>query len=502
MKAEQLRKSILQLAIQGKLVPQDPNDEPASVLLERIRAEKQKLIKEGKIKKDKTDSIIYKGDDNCYYEKDGSEVRNITDEIPFEIPDSWVFTKLEFFTKSIGNKKNQIQTKNILKEGLFPVISQGKNFIDGYSNNYSKVIHLNNTPAIMFGDHTKNVKYINFDFIIGADGTKFFTPYLANPKYIYYAILYFSYIIDSRGYARHYSLLKKQFFPLPPLAEQERIVKEIERYEPLIAEYDKLEKESTELDSEIKNKLKKSILQYALQGKLVEQDPNDEPASVLLEKIRAEKKAKLGKKYVDSYIYKGDDNCYYEKIGDSITNITDLIPFEIPNNWEWIRLNQVLEIARGGSPRPIQEYITNEKSGINWIKIGDTIKGEKFINNTKQKIKLSGIKYSKMIHKGDFLLTNSMSFGQPYISNIDGCIHDGWLVFSNLYNVYTVDFLYYLLSSRFAYEQFCNSVSGAVVKNLNINKVSNSLFPLLSTNEQNKIVEKLENIFVKLKDKN
>ena len=455
---------------------------------------------------------------NCYYEQIGKEVRNITDEIPFEIPESWCWCKLgnigewgagatpnrtiaEYYNGNIPWLKTGELNNGIVYDSVEKVTEKA---LKECSLRYNKK---GDVLIAMYGATIGKLAIAGIDLTTN-QACCACTPF--NGIYNYYLFTFLKAVKDNfikmgEGGAQpniSRDKIVKYLFALPPLKEQERIVKEIEKYEPLIAEYDKLEQQSTKLDSEIKDKLKKSILQYAIQGKLVEQDTNDEPASVLLEKIRAEKKAQLGKKYVDSYIYKGDDNCYYEKIGDSITNITDLIPFEIPNNWEWIRLNQVLEIARGGSPRPIQEYITNEKSGINWIKIGDTIKGEKFINNTKQKIKLSGIKYSKMIHKGDFLLTNSMSFGQPYISNIDGCIHDGWLVFSNLYNVYTVDFLYYLLSSRFAYEQFCNSVSGAVVKNLNINKVSNSLFPLLSTNEQNKIVEKLENIFVKLKDKN
>ena len=130
-------------------------------------------------------------------------------------------------------------------------------------------------------------------------------------------------------------------FPLPPLEEQRRIVHEIEKFEPLIAEYDKLEQQATKLDEEIYDKLKKSILQYAIQGKLVPQDPNDEPASVLLERIRAEKKAKLGKKYVDSYIYKGDDNCYYEKVGINEPVRLDNLPFDIPDSWCWARLKDI-----------------------------------------------------------------------------------------------------------------------------------------------------------------
>ena len=154
-----------------------------------------------------------------------------------------------------------------------------------------------------------------------------------------------------------------------------------------------------------------------------------------------------------------------------------------------------MEIARGGSPRPIQDYLTTDENGLNWIKIGDTDKGGKYINSTKEKIKPEGLKKTRMVHKGDFLLTNSMSFGRPYILNIDGCIHDGWLVISDISNSYSVDFVYYLLSSSFAYNQFCGKVSGAVVSNLNSDKVASSIFPLPPLSEQKRIVSEIEKIF-------
>ena len=137
--------------------------------------------------------------------------------------------------------------------------------------------------------------------------------------------------------------------------------------------------------------------------------------------------------------------------------IDDELLFEIPDSWEWVRLGTVLEIARGGSPRPIQQYLTTEPDGINWIKIGDTDKGGKYIYKTKEKIRPEGVAKSRMVHSGDFLLTNSMSFGRPYILKSDGCIHDGWLVLSNRFECYSVDFLYYILSSPFAYYQFCDN---------------------------------------------
>ena len=245
--------------------------------------------------------------------------------------------------------------------------------------------------------------------------------------------------------------------------------------------------------------LRKSILQQAIQGKLVPQDPNDEPAAVLLERIREEKarlikEKKIKKDKSESIIFRGDDNSYYEKIltTGEVKCIDDEIPFEIPESWEWVRFKYVADIARGGSPRPIKSYITDDPNGVNWIKIGDTEKGSKYINTVKEKIKQEGVVNSRMVYKGDFLLTNSMSFGRPYITNIQGCIHDGWLVISPCANTYDQDFLFYLLSSAFAYNQFSGKVSGAVVKNLNTDKVLDAIIPLPPIEEQKRIAQKVE----------
>lgn len=227
--------------------------------------------------------------------------------------------------------------------------------------------------------------------------------------------------------------------------------------------------------------LKKAILQYAMQGKLVEQDSNDEPASILLERIKAEKEQLIK-----------DGKIKKEK---PLLPITDYeIPFELPKGWVCERLGSILEIARGGSPRPIQDYLTNSPDGLNWIKIGDSDKGGKYINSTKEKITKEGLHKTRYVKKGDFLLSNSMSFGRPYILNIDGCIHDGWLVLSNIERCFFKDFLYYLLSSYYIFQQFCGSVSGAVVKNLNTDKVSNAIVCIPPLAEQERIVEKLEQI--------
>ena len=187
---------------------------------------------------------------------------------------------------------------------------------------------------------------------------------------------------------------------------------------------------------------------------------------------------------------------YYEKLlaTGELKCVDEEIPFEIPQGWEWCRICHVAEIARGGSPRPIKEYLTDATDGVNWIKIGDTEKDSKYITSVKEKIKLSGVSKSRMVHKGDFLLTNSMSFGRPYITQVDGCIHDGWLVISLIEQSYTQDFFYYLLSSGYAYSQFASRVAGAVVQNLNSEMVAISLFPLPPYKEQKRIVKKIEEL--------
>lgn len=224
--------------------------------------------------------------------------------------------------------------------------------------------------------------------------------------------------------------------------------------------------------------LKASILQYAIQGKLTPQIESDGTAKSLLESCSTGAEI--------------DGRRVKQKIIAEIAD--DEKTFDIPESWEWVKLGNVCTIARGGSPRPIKEYITTADDGINWIKIGDTEKDGKYICSTAEKIKPSGASKSRMVHAGDFLLTNSMSFGRPYILKVDGCIHDGWLVISQTKEVFYQDYLYWMLSSRYAYFQFCDKVSGAVVKNLNSDKVANSVFPLPPLSEQKRIVAKIEEL--------
>ncbi|EMB47093.1 restriction endonuclease subunit S, partial [Treponema denticola] len=252
------------------------------------------------------------------------------------------------------------------------------------------------------------------------------------------------------------------------------------------------------------NALRQKILDLAIHGKLVKQNPDDESAAILLEKSRAEKEKKIASGELkrgknDSYIFFGDDNRHYEKFADGrVKDIEDEIPFAVPEGWAWCRLGVVADIARGGSPRPIEDFITDKKNGINWIKIGDTVPESKYIISAKEKIKPEGKKHSRFVHAGDFLLTNSMSFGRPYILKIDGCIHDGWLVFADIIKYLLKDFLYYALSSKYIYNSFSLVAAGSTVKNLKADTVKQVLFPLPPLLEQKRIITNIEAIFAQI----
>ncbi len=516
MKAETLKKSILQYAIEGKLVPQDPNDEPASELLKRIKAEKEQLIKEGKIKKDKTESYIFKGEDNKYYEQIGSKIVDITDEIPFEIPQGWEWVRLgnigDWGSGSTPNKSRYDYYKN----GTIYWLKTG-DLNDNYINDIPekitelalketsvKIKPVGSLLIAMYGATIGKLGILNIPATTNQACCACIKYADINTKYLFYYLLSERDNLRKRGEGGAQPNISREkiiayLLPVPPLPEQQRIVDKLEQILPLIDEYKINEEKLSKLNETLPAKIKQSILQHAVQGKLVEQDPNDEPASELLKRIKAEKEqlikeSKIKKGKTESYIYKGEDNNYYEQIGSKTIDITDEIPFEIPQGWEWVRLGNIVNIARGGSPRPIQDYLTTAEDGLNWIKIGDTDKGGKYINSTKEKITPDGLHKTRFVRKGDFLLSNSMSFGRPYILNIDGCIHDGWLVLSEVDYCFNKDFLYYLLSSHYIYQQFCGKVSGAVVKNLNSEKVAGALICLPPLSEQQRIVNKIEEL--------
>ena len=505
MNGQQLKNSILQMAVQGKLVPQDPNDEPASVLLERIRKEKQKLIKEGKIKKEKNPSYIFRGADNLPYEKVGNnEPVCIAEDVPFEIPESWEWTKIESISMPVGNKTNQILAKEILNQGKIPVVSQGKELIDGYCNNEDKKINV--LPLVMFGDHTRNVKYIDFEFVIGADGTKFHKIIICNTKYIYYWMLYTSETLRNRGYARHYSLLKKCYIPLPPLNEQYRIVNKIKKLEPFLEKYARAEKQLNNLNVQFPDILKKSILQDAVQGKLVPQDPSDEPASVLLERIRTEKQkliaeGKIKKDKHESVIFRRD-NSYYEKRGAEKVCIDDELPFEIPRSWQWCYLRDVAFVTKLAGFEYTKYIAPNlTDNGIPLFK-GKNVQNGKLVLNFEGYIpeRLSDELSRSQISKKCLLTPYVGTIGNIAIFDGDFKAHLG----SNVGKIELVNpvGLTYLseeyalnyLRSPAGYQQLTKHKKATAQESISIDAIRNVIIPIPPTNEQNRIINILSEL--------
>ncbi len=286
--------------------------------------------------------------------------------------------------------------------------------------------------------------------------------------------------------------------PVPPKKEQQRIIDALQEFDPILKEYDKLEQQATKLDNEIYDKLKKSILQYAIQGKLVEQDENDEPASALLERIRAEKKAQLGKKYVESYIYKGDDNCYYEHTGGKDINITEEIPFDLPNGWEWTRLKNVINSLTDGT-HSTPKYTA---SGVPFISVKDVSSGKLSFENTKF---ISYEEHSELTkrckpQRGDILLTKVGTTGIPVLIDSDiefSLFVSVALIKFNAVNILPEYFIY-LLKSPLVQEQATENTRGVGNKNWVLSDIEKTLLVLPPLAEQKRIVDKINEIFAKL----
>ena len=375
MTGQQLKNSILQMAVQGKLVPQDPNDEPASVLLERIREEKEKLIKEGKIKKEKNPSVIFRGADNLPYEKIGkNEPVCIADEVPFDIPESWEWVRLKDITiKEIkrGKSPTYANSGNVLvfaqkcntKAGNID-LSLTKHLDLKVFTKYPDEEYMRDNDIVINSTGNGTLGRIGVfrdsdridDCIIVPDShvTTVRVNAALVSDYIYYALTYYQpYLEKNCSGSTNQTELKPAvianlFIPVPPYAEQRRIVQKLSDVLPLVMVYNDKETALETYNNNFPSQLKKSILQYAVQGKLVPQDPADEPASVLLERIRAEKEqliksGKIKRDKHESVIFRRD-NSYYERVDGIEHCIDDEIPFEIPDSWEWVRLGSLFQV--------------------------------------------------------------------------------------------------------------------------------------------------------------
>ena len=354
MNGKQLKNSILQWAIQGKLVPQDPNDEPASVLLERIRAEKARLVKEKKIKKDKNESIIYRGDDNSYYEKflTTGEVKCIDDEIPFEIPKGWEWCRLKHMCSMQAGKNISASEIYDKKSVLHPYRCVGGNGLRGFTNTFNAEGHfaiIGRQGALCGCLNIESGKFYATEHAVVVNGFG-----IIPSLFIYYfftALNLNQYATATAQPGLAVSNIVEVFIPLPPLPEQLRIVSKIEKLLPLVKTYEQAQNGLNELNASLNEQLRKSILQEAIQGKLVPQCSDEGTAQELLEQIKLEKQklikdGKLKKSALtDSVIFKGDDNKYYERINEQIVEVE--LPFEYPNSWIVLRLKDICQLTDG-----------------------------------------------------------------------------------------------------------------------------------------------------------
>ena len=520
MTAQQLKNSILQMAVQGKLVPQDPNDEPASVLLERIRAEKEKLIKEGKIKKEKNPSVIFRGEDNLPYEKVGkNEPVCIADEVPFEIPDSWEWVRCSTIGSMIRGKG--IKRNETVKIGL-PCVRYGEIYttydteftetssyipeeVDKNCNhfNYGDIIFTltgENKPDI-----AKAVAYLGYKPVAAGGDLAYWTDHGMNPLFLVY-YLNSPYSIEMKKRLAtgdiivHISTSKIGSFllPVPPLTEQNRIVEKIKELVPHIEQYQRKLIFLDNLSTQFPEKIKKSILQEAVMGKLVPQDPNDEPASILLEKIRAEKNTlikagKLKKDKHESVIYRRD-NSHYEKLDGVEHCIDDEIPFEIPGSWMWVRLKTIASVL-GGKRIPAGRKLSSENTGHVYIRVSD------MKNNS---VNIDGLLYVPediypsisryIIRKEDLYITVAGTIGSvgkipPELDGANLTENADRLVFSNINQDW---FMWFLLSSLIQ-NQIADATTKVGQPKLAIKRIEDLLVALPPLKEQERIAIHITN---------
>ena len=517
MTAQQLKNSILQMAVQGKLVPQDPNDEPASVLLERIRAEKERLIKEKKIKREKNPSVIFKGADNTPYEKIGDEVRSLADEVPFDIPDSWEWVTLQTIaTSSLGKTLDKAKNKGDLK----PYLCSINVYWDGIDLTTVKEARLeeNELPKYLLrpgdllicegGDvgrsavweSTQEMYYQN-----ALHRVRFYGG--INPHYFQLLLECYkgNQILDaySKGMTiKHLvqTALNTIVFPLPPLSEQNRIVDAVNRLLPYLHSYDRAEQKLSALNTGFPEALKKSILQEAVQGKLVPQDPSDEPAEALLERIRAEKQrlikeGKIKKDKHESVIFRRD-NSHYEKRGSEEVRIDDELPFEIPENWSWCRASSLGTMVRG---RGIKRTETVAQ-GCPCIRYGEIYTTyETSFDAAVSFVPESLDKDCLHFTSGDVVFTltgeNKVDIAKTVAFLGDGQIAAGGdLAFWTHHGMNPLYLVYYM-ASPYCIELKRRTATGDIIVHISTSKVGDFLVPVPPLNEQNRIVSAIEQLF-------
>ncbi|MCI6169377.1 MAG: restriction endonuclease subunit S [Muribaculaceae bacterium] len=501
MTGKQLKNSILQWAIQGKLVPQDPNDEPASVLLEKIRQEKERLIKEKKIKRDKNASVIYRGEDNSYYEKilATGEVKCIDKEIPFEIPQGWEWCRVSSLF--------QINPKVVAEDNTSAAFIPMEAISAGYGSEfryYEKKWGEIKSGYTAFADNDiafakitpcfQNRKSAIFEGLpngIGAGTTELKILRTYGETINHWFVLYFlesPYFIDEatfKGTANQQRIivgyLENKLFPLPPLAEQKRIVDKIGLVMPIIDKYSKAQELLDKMNVELNECLKKSVLQEAIQGKLVPQIAEEGTAQELLEQIKAEKQklvkeGKLKKSALnDSVIFKGDDNKYYERINKEVVEIE--LPCDYPNSWCVVRLKDVCQLIDGvkmsGKGICLDAKYLRGKSSPTYLDKGRFVR----VNDS-------------------IILVDGENSGEVFIVPQDGYMGSTFKqlwISSSMYEPYVLAFI------QFYKETLRNSKKGAAIPHLNKELFYGLIIGIPPLQEQRRIVQKIEQLMQLLK---
>ena len=533
MNGKQLKNSILQWAIQGKLVPQDPNDEPASVLLDKIRQEKERLIKEKKIKRDKNASIIYRGEDNSYYEKIHAtgEVKCIDEEIPFEIPQGWEWCRLNdlalyrkgpfgsSLTKSMFvAKSNQSVKVYEQKNAIQKDFRLGDYYIskEKFEAMQSFIVKPNDIIVSCAG--TIGETYLlPLDAPVGIINQALMRVTLFDLSIAEYWQMYFAYMLLNEAQMKGagsaiknippFEYLKAVLVPVPPLSEQNRLV---ERYNLLLSLIAKYESEADKLNClnlNIYDKLKKTVLQEAIQGKLVPQIAEEGTAQELLDQIKTEKQklvkeSKLKKSALnDSVIFRGDDNKYYELIDNSPVCIDEFLPFQIPETWVWCKVKDLLEIQTGASFK--KEQANANKKGIRILRGGNILPNKYIFKDDDIFVSDEFVNANTILKKNCIItpaVTSLENIGKMAVIEKDyNNVSAGGFVF--IISPYIQAFnhsllLAYFLQSPFLIEAMrgITKKSGAAFYNLGKERLKELYLPLPPMAEQSRIVGKINEV--------
>ena len=505
MTGQQLKNSILQMAVQGKLVPQDPNDEPASVLLARIRKEKEELIKAGKIKKEKNPSYIFRGADNLPYEKVGkNEPVCIADEVPFDIPESWEWVKISDVFQTVMGQSPRGDSVSNLKNGM--EFHQGKVF---FGEKYISTSNQTTVSPTKIAEPDSillcvrapvgKVNITNRTLCIGRGLCALKPLGGINIDFAFHLLEVYENIFVKQATGTTFvaitgEVVKSQIVPLPPLSEQARIVSKIKELLPLLSQYQNAEIANKKLLKDFPALLKKSILQEAVQGKLVPQDPTDEPASVLLERIRAEKQeliaeGKIKKDKHESVIFRRD-NSHYEKL-DGIEHCIDgEIPFDIPESWVWVRFFSVIDIATNlVRPDTYADYMHIAPDNI------EKATGVLLECRTVQQDKV--VSPNHMFYKGQIIYSKIRPLlRKAVIAPFDGlCSADMYPLNTSVNKEYL---LRYILSDTFNLQVATTMSSRVKMPKINQDELSNILIPIPPIQEQERIISRVKELFDKI----